>query len=244
MKKTTPKAKYLSIAEKIAKDIKSGKYKVGERVPSEREIGETENVSSITSRRVLLELESHGLVKRIKGRGTVVLKTAQSPLVRVLGSYSAMQGSFATGLKKEGIEYTFRILEESFQKGRVSIEIANQLYEIVGKFFKLRILRYGNGMLFKDETIYIDATLCPDIDKCENYDSIFEEICMRQKIASVNRNIYAKVVVEKDEYFENEAPMALMMLDGVAISQSGSVVQIEKSAYNAETYHFTVEAKS
>ena len=244
MRRIIPKAKYLSIAEKIARDIKLGKYKVGDCVPSEREIEKTENVSSITSRRALLELESLGLVKRIKGRGTVVLKNASLRLTRVLGDFSVMYGDFALNLKKSGIAYSFKILEKTLYKGKESVLIANQFYEIVGTIFKLRILRYGNGTLLKDETIYVDAELCPDIDKLGNYDAVFNEICARQDIDFVNRNLYAKVLVERDEYFENAYPLALMMLDGVVVNTSGHVVQIEKSVYNAETYNFTIEAKS
>lgn len=246
MKKTIPKTKYSIIAEKIAKGIKSGKYKAGERIPSEKDIIKSENVSSITSRRVLLELESLGLVKRIKGKGTIVLKNTPFQLTRTLGSFSAMRGNFALNLEKDGIVYTSKILEKTLLKGKRSAEIGNKFYEISGKIFKLRILRYGNNNLLKDETIYVNATLCSDIEKLDNYDSVLDEICLRHNIVleSVNRNLYAKVLVEKDEFFENDSPQSLMMLEGVALSATGRVILIETSAYNAEFYNFTIETKS
>lgn len=57
-----------SILEKIKKDI----YKVGFQLPTDMEFCDIYNVSRITVRRALQELESDGYIQRIQGKGSYV----------------------------------------------------------------------------------------------------------------------------------------------------------------------------
>ncbi|WP_432455357.1 MULTISPECIES: transcriptional regulator ExuR [unclassified Agarivorans] len=65
--------------QKIAADLKaqlvSGKYKVGERLPSERVIGETMEVSRTVVREAIIMLEIEGFVEVRKGSGIHVIAT-------------------------------------------------------------------------------------------------------------------------------------------------------------------------
>lgn len=66
---------YAQIAEDLRQKIFSGKFRAGDRMPSENEIAEQYNVSVITSKRVLNDLADERLVTRVKGRGTFVAGT-------------------------------------------------------------------------------------------------------------------------------------------------------------------------
>lgn len=63
---------YKQIKEFYKKDIQSGKLSVGDRVDSEMEIQQIYDVSRITARQAILELEQEGMVKRGRGKGTFV----------------------------------------------------------------------------------------------------------------------------------------------------------------------------
>jgi GntR family transcriptional regulator, arabinose operon transcriptional repressor len=52
--------------------VRQGRLRTGDRVPSEKELAEQFNVSRITSKRALEELESAGVVRRRRGYGTFV----------------------------------------------------------------------------------------------------------------------------------------------------------------------------
>lgn len=59
----------------ILKDqIRSGKYEEGMLIPSEAKLQEMYDISRITVRRAIAELENDGYVQRQKGRGSVVLR--------------------------------------------------------------------------------------------------------------------------------------------------------------------------
>ena len=72
---TGPKPRYREILEELAADIKSGRYKAGQRLPSEAALVKRFGVSRITVGRAVRELQQGGLVDRIAGSGTFVRST-------------------------------------------------------------------------------------------------------------------------------------------------------------------------
>ncbi|MTW87664.1 GntR family transcriptional regulator [Virgibacillus dakarensis] len=66
------KSLYEQVYESLKQEILSSKYKVGEQVPSEKELSEAFQVSRITSKKALERLTKEGYVYRQQGRGTFV----------------------------------------------------------------------------------------------------------------------------------------------------------------------------
>lgn len=64
--------RYQSVKEKIIKDITSGIYSAGSKLPNAQTFCKQMNVSEITVRRAFLELAKSGYVHRINGKGTYV----------------------------------------------------------------------------------------------------------------------------------------------------------------------------
>ncbi|MGH9831288.1 MAG: GntR family transcriptional regulator, partial [Blastocatellia bacterium] len=64
--------KYRQVFESLAKDISSGKYKPGQKLPSEAALVRQFAASRITVGRAVRELKERGLVERIAGSGTYV----------------------------------------------------------------------------------------------------------------------------------------------------------------------------
>jgi GntR family transcriptional regulator, arabinose operon transcriptional repressor len=64
--------KYMVIKQQILQMIREGKYKVGDRLPSENELAAMYRVSVITSKKALEELAKDGCIYRIKGSGSYV----------------------------------------------------------------------------------------------------------------------------------------------------------------------------
>lgn len=67
---------YQVIYEELLTKIKNFEYKEGSKLPSESELCHLHNVSRITAKRALNELEARGYIRRIKGKGNFVLYTA------------------------------------------------------------------------------------------------------------------------------------------------------------------------
>jgi DNA-binding LacI/PurR family transcriptional regulator len=67
--------KYQQVFESLSKDILSGKYQPGQKLPSEAALVQQFQTSRITVGRSLRELKQRGMVERIAGSGTYVRQT-------------------------------------------------------------------------------------------------------------------------------------------------------------------------
>lgn len=72
------KHKYRDILEKIQEDITSGRYRPGQRLPSEAELVRRYGASRMTVFRAMHELQTQGLVTRRVGSGTFVAQQTNS----------------------------------------------------------------------------------------------------------------------------------------------------------------------
>src|SRR3954468_4361683 len=64
--------KYRQVLESLSKDILSGRYRAGQKLPSEAALVQQFRTSRITVGRALRDLAQRGLVDRVAGSGTYV----------------------------------------------------------------------------------------------------------------------------------------------------------------------------
>lgn len=86
---------YCQLAEAIEDKIEKGLWKTGTQIPSERELSELYNMSRITVRKAIDELERQGKLEKIQGKGTFVLSPS---IVQNLGNVY----SFTNEMDKQG----------------------------------------------------------------------------------------------------------------------------------------------
>lgn len=67
-----PAARYKSVVDAYAADIRSGKLCAGAQLPTHRHLATKEGIAVVTASRVYAELEAMGLVSSERGRGTFV----------------------------------------------------------------------------------------------------------------------------------------------------------------------------
>ena len=66
--------KYLALADSLRADIASGRYRAGQKLPTEAELGGASGLSRQTVRQAIGTLEREGLLRRKQGSGTYVLR--------------------------------------------------------------------------------------------------------------------------------------------------------------------------
>lgn len=74
-----PTARYKSVVDVFAADIRSGKLCAGTRLPTHRQLAADSGIAVVTASRVYAELEAMGLVSSERGRGTFVRDVALPP---------------------------------------------------------------------------------------------------------------------------------------------------------------------
>ncbi len=71
---TSAEPLYMQVADYIEAQVKAGKVARGQRLPSERDMGEHYGVAYQTIRRAMRELRERGLVESVLGKGTFITK--------------------------------------------------------------------------------------------------------------------------------------------------------------------------
>ncbi len=74
-----PKPPYLMAADRLRLEIRAGRYKPGDRLPSSRELRGSLGIANATVRAALRVLRQEGLVYSVQGRGTYVADPAMPP---------------------------------------------------------------------------------------------------------------------------------------------------------------------
>lgn len=81
---TTPERrerKFEKVRESIRTDIKNGRYKAGQRLPSQTDLADDLSVNHLTIRRALQDLVREGLIVRRRGSGTYVADREKPPVM-------------------------------------------------------------------------------------------------------------------------------------------------------------------
>jgi GntR family transcriptional regulator len=239
------KPKFLELSDRIIEKINEGEYLPGDKIPSENELIKKFRISNTTARKVLLEIESKGWVRRIKGKGTFVLnRTQQHKLLRTLGSIDATRRGFHDYLKAEGFTPKNVILEKTILKEGVSSDVNGKHFIIEGPVLKIHQLRYADDDLMKDELRFISLNLCPKIDRLPTEISYFKqyETAYHLKITDVKQTLSVEVMTadSPNNNFDNSAPIPVFILDSVLLCNSEQVLEIERSFYRGDKYRFSI----
>jgi GntR family transcriptional regulator len=231
--------KYLSIAEEIAEHIRSGTLVPGSRTPSENEIIHRHNVSNTTARKALQSLENDGLVRRIKGRGTFV---REEPVFRPATEIL----SFSENMRRTGLVPSTRVLAAFDKVEGMTIRIGDRNHSLKGPCYEIRRLRFGNDVPVMMETRFIDAELCPGLNR-ENLSGSLYELYEQAglELTEICQSL-SPVILGNDELecFGIPGPAPGMVLEGASYGGAGQLIEIERSVYRGDSYSFIVSARN
>ncbi|TDE17420.1 GntR family transcriptional regulator [Dyadobacter psychrotolerans] len=239
--------KFQNISDIVIEKIKSGELQPGDKIPSENELIKFYNVSNTTARKSLLEIESRGWAKRIKGKGTFVLnRTVDHHLIRTLGSIYATRRGFHESLLAEGFKPHNLVLEKTILDDGISSEIGGKHFIIDGPVLKIHQLRYADDEIIKDETKYISLKMCPKINRMPTEISYFKvyESTYHLRIEEVKQTLSVEIIQPDSEInnFELTKPTPMFILDSSVICKDDQIVEIERSYYRGDKYKFAIIA--
>mgnify|MGYP001102072529 CR=1 FL=1 len=153
MAKDAPR--YVLIRERLRREILTGVYGLGDRIPSEESIAESSKVSRMTARRAVSDLVNDGLLHRRTGVGTFVVGRRflrdQSRLV------SFWEATVALGMRPS----SKLIGKEAVP---APVEIANLLEIPEGELvYHIERLRQANGEPLAYHNVHVPASLFPGL---------------------------------------------------------------------------------
>ncbi len=144
---------YYQLKEELLKKIISKQWLPGEKIPSEKELCNLYDVSRITVRKALDELEHSGHLVRRQGKGTFVTNISMEQRLSKFYSFSEV-------LKQRGMKEHVRIVH--FDEVDATKDVADHL-ELgqLDRVFKLTRLRLVDLTPYTLETSYIPVSICP-----------------------------------------------------------------------------------
>ncbi|MGO4302973.1 MULTISPECIES: histidine utilization repressor [unclassified Cupriavidus] len=149
-----PAALYQQVKEYIARQIQSGAWQPGDRVPSEQELVNRFSVSRMTVNRALRELSEQGRVVRVAGVGTFVAEhKPQSTLLSVV--------NLQDEIRMRGHDYACDVM--LVERVSASIEVAAALELRTGEsVFHSVCVHREDGVPVQLEDRYVNPRVAPD----------------------------------------------------------------------------------
>lgn len=105
---------YCQLAEAIEEKINDGTWRQGMKIPSERELSTMYNMSRITVRKAIDELERQGKLDKVQGKGTFVLSKS---IIQNLGNLY----SFSSEMEKQGKISSTKLIKREVLKADFKI---------------------------------------------------------------------------------------------------------------------------
>lgn len=170
----SPLPYYYQLRELLVNEIRKGRLKPGQQIPSEFKLCEQFKVSRTVVRQAISSLVQGGYLNREKGKGTFVTKPkiTESLFQNLTGTYEDM--------RSRGIKLDTKVLEQV--KWDADMEILEGLKLQQGEpVVKIKRLRSVNNEPFALVTTYIPYKICP---------KLLEENLTNQSLYGVLENKY------------------------------------------------------
>ena len=221
------------VARAIADEIAAGALAPGERLPSERELGERLGVSRATVRRALGELGAQGLVESQVGRGSFVAAGPIGEAPNALMSFTELGAS-------RGLATAARVLAARTRPA--TLDEADQLAVAPGaSLFELERLRLLDGIPVSLDVSRVPLALAPGLPEVD-FASASLYAALEAAGAGPVRAEYAVQAVAADErrarLLEVEPGAPLLETTTVAYDRAGRPVELGAMVYRGDRYRF------
>lgn len=231
---------YMKIYEIIRARIEEGKYPENSSLPSELDFQKEFNVSRITIRRSLKDLEDAGYISRKRGKlARVMPKRTYSNLGEVLG--------FTTSSKSSGERPSSIII-------RFGVEAANSIVSeylqlpLGSDVYFLKRLRLRNGRIIGIHETYIHPSVGSrirqeDLDENTSLYQLYENLGV--EIGCADETIEAKIASRqlKQELFLNEDE-PIMYRERITYAADNTPLEYSQNNYRANDYKYIVHLKN
>ncbi|HJZ74458.1 MAG TPA: GntR family transcriptional regulator [Vicinamibacterales bacterium] len=240
LKRDAPVPLYHQLKAALLGDIESGRWRPGERLPTEDELIDRFKVSKITVRHALRDLTQLGYIRREQGRGTFVQGPPLEEGPRELKSFtSEVQG--------HGFRATSRVLEQGVVTA--TPDIAARLEVPEGEaVFRLHRLRLADGEPMGLQTAYIPMRLVPGIDKLSfTGASLYEVLASRYSLYPAGaRETHQAVQVTEEAALLLRAPVGSPALAAERLTslEDGRPLELVHSIMRGDRYKIVLDLRA
>jgi len=227
---------YVKIKDYIVENIKQEHYKPGEKIPSEKELGDMFNVSRITATTAIRDLVKEGYIYRVQGKGSYVSgKKAEN--LKTHRTYGFENDSTLN----EGYHKTMSmqvVKERKDLSEKFGMSIEDEFYEI------LRVKVIGekvNALEYVYLPVKYYLTLDIRDEKAGLIHDLVEEHCfLKQKRAKV----YIEPVLlseEESKLMKVTGKSPMLLWEKFTFSEEEVIIEYSRNIINSDLYRFYMD---
>lgn len=186
--------KYKQLFQKIEQEILEEKYQIGDFLPSEHQLMETYQVSRDTVRKALSLLQEEGLITKVRGQGSKVIKKDRLDFpISSLTSYQELVRQHQLQSKTNVVSLDLITVDEKL--ARVT---GFPLHRLVWRVIRQRVVEGSTSVLDID---YLDRGTVPQLPREVAEQSIYAylEQDLRLDIAYARKEITIDHVSQRDQ---------------------------------------------
>jgi GntR family transcriptional regulator len=231
---------YARLADSILLNIESGRWRPGDQIPTEIELGRAHGVSRAVVRQAVGTLATKGILRRAQGRGTFVAsaRLPQGPR-RLL--------SFTQDMLSRGLTPGSTLLSAHLAPATGEVAERLKLGEGDPVWIVSRLRRAGNEPMGL-QTAHLPARVCPDlpIDRL-GQGSLYSLLRERYGIVPARASeTYVATELSKEEarLLETRAGAAGLTVERTTFDGSGRVFEYVRSVMRGDRYQVSLELEA
>ena len=226
---------YIQIHDQIKAEIDQKIWKIGQRLPSERDLAEKFQVSRMTLRQAITLLVEEGVLERRVGSGTFVASTHVQEKMRGTTSFTEI-------MKSQGKIPSTQVI--SYKRTIPSLQEVDKLgIDKTETIVRMERVRYADGVPVVYEVASIPERFIKNFKKEEVTSHFFQTMEEHgYRIGKSQQTIYARLAKEKiAEYLEIPKGHAILGLTQISYLDNGTAFEYVKSQYVGERFEFYLE---
>ncbi|WP_334104889.1 GntR family transcriptional regulator [Muricomes intestini] len=234
IKKMNATPLYLQLKNKIQKEIRSGMLKPGDKIPSEAQMQKEYNVSRVTIRNALSELEVEGYIMKVQGKGSFV---AHSDMLRLPIGVT----SFTEDAKMQGVKLTSQVIRAGLEP--IKSEIDKEFFGLdgTGEVIVIKRVRCADGIPIVIEENHLSPKL-RGLEKEELTGSLYDILINKYHMLPVNkgrRSIKISFAAEEiAEYLQLSVGTPVIESEMCVFDMNGEPAHTVKDIVRGDTERF------
>lgn len=220
---------YSQLYARLRKQIESGEYKAGDKLPPERELAEWLQVSRITARQAIDALVESGMVYREQGRGTFVAE----PKMRGLIGFT----SFSQDIRGRGYTPSSQILTQELVPPNERLQKVLKIGPQDQALHLVRV-RLADEKPIALQSAYLPYRLCPGlVDEDLSSESLYAVLREKYYInpAWTEAELEAlPATAEEARCLQLEQSDPVLVVKGITFTDSFDIVESVRTVYRGK----------
>lgn len=230
---------YILVKNQIIEAIQSGKYQVGDKLPTEMELCEEYNVSRTTVRIALQQLAIEGRINKVQGKGTFVTKP------KIMQSLTSAGKRFESQLMEQGYKPKTEIIDLKVVPADFTLAQHLKIDENDPVNQLVRV-RYANDEPLQYEISYIPWKIAPglinDEEDCKS--SLFQllnnkyDVIIHKTVESIEPVLATE---EASHYIGIPKGSPIFSLETITYNNELIPIEYSQALFRGDLSKFTIE---